>query len=452
MSVPNRVRGARRPAASRGRTAAPTRRDSSPDRGVLPRLLCGAALVGASIGAAPPPAAAAPTGGAWTASGSIAFELRWFPQSPAFAGQLDTRQPSGLLEPELRWRSADRRHQVDLAGFGRWDGGDGERSHLDLREGSYRFVGDSFELLAGVSRVFWGVAESRHLIDAINQVDAVEDLDEEDRLGQPMVRLALDRDWGRLEVYSLIGFRERTFPGREGRLRPPLPVAERALYADDAGLDWALRWSRVAGDWDLAAHVFTGLGREPELVPAASGAAFTPAASGGALVPAAGGTALIPVYRAIDQAGVEVQYTVGAWLWKLEALARAGHGETFGAAVFGFERTFYQVGGSAADLGVLVEGLWDGRDAAAPPTIYDDDVFAGLRLALNDVQDTRLLAGAVIDRDDRSALVLVEAARRLGHRLTLELEARFFPGADPASDLAAFERDGFVVLRAAWHW
>ena len=403
-------------------------------RGLCPRASSLAALLGVALCAAPDPAAAVPAGGSWTASGSVAVELRWFPESPAFPGQLDTWQPSALLEPELRWRSADRRHQVDIAAFGRLDDRDGERSHLDLREGSYRFVGDSLELLAGVGRVFWGVAESRHLVDVINQVDAVEDLDEEDRLGQPMVRLAFDRDWGRLEVYSLIGFRERTFPGPEGRLRPPLPVAGRARYASDAGVDWAVRWSRVLGDWDLAAHLFTGLGREPQLVPAADG------------------TSLIPVYRAIDQAGVEAQYTRGAWLWKLEALAREGHGPTFGAAVAGVERTFYQVGGSAGDLGVLIEGLWDGRDATAPPTIYDEDTFAGVRLALNDVQDTRFLAGAVIDHDDRSAFVLVEAARRLGHRLTLELEARFFPGAGPAGDLAAFERDGFVALRATWHW
>lgn len=398
------------------------------------RALPLAGLLCVPLCAAPDPAAAAPAGGAWTAAGTIAFELRWFPERPAYPGQLDAWQPSALLEPELRWRSADRRHQVDLAAFGRWDGADDERSHADLREGSYRFVGHSLELLAGVSRVFWGVTESRHLVDVVNQTDAVEDLDEEDKLGQPMLRLALDRDWGRLEVFSLIGFRERTFPGPEGRLRPPLPVAGRARYESDAGVDWAVRWSRALGDWDLAASLFHGLGREPQLVPAADGGS------------------LIPVYRAIDQAGVEVQYTRGAWLWKLEALAREGQGEAFAAAVAGVERTFYQLGGSAADLGLLVEGLWDDRDPTAPPTIYQQDTFVGVRLALNDVQDTELLAGAVVDHDDRSTLALVEAARRLGRRLTLELEARLFPAVDPAGDLAAFDRDGFVALRAAWHW
>lgn len=377
---------------------------------------------------------ATPKRGTWTTSGSFGLELRWFEEDPAFPSQRDGEQLSALLAPELRWRSTDRRQQFDLAVFGRLDSLDDERTHLDVREASYRYIGDSFELLAGVSRVFWGVTESRHLVDVINQTDFVEDIDEEDKLGQPMLQLAFERHWGRLEIFSLLDFRERTFPGPEGRLRPPLPIDRRSQGAAGGGIDWAARWSQVLGDWDLAAHVFYGTGREPSLVPSADA------------------QSLIPLYRRTKQAGIEAQYTRGAWLFKLEALVREGHGATFGAAVAGFERTFYQIGGSAADLGVLVEVLWDDRDPTAPPTIYDQDTFVGLRLARNDIQDTQLLAGALIDHQDRSTAAFVEASRRLGNRVALELEARFFSHVDPAGDLAAFDRDSFVSLRTAWHW
>ncbi len=405
--------------------------------------IAGAALVALALCAAATPAEEDRERGEWASSGELALELRWFPDSPAFADQFDGAQPSATLEPELRWRSANGRHRLELAAFGRYDGRDAERTHGDLRAAAYRYVGDGFELLAGVSRVFWGVAESRHLVDVVNQTDAVEDVDEEDKLGQPMLQLAVERAWGRLELFALPGFRERTFPGRAGRPRPPLPVdVERPRYESGAGdrrVDWAARWSRVAGGWDLGAHLFHGTGREPSFEPATGDR------------PGRRGT-LAPVYRVTTQAGVDVQYTRGAWLWKLEALARDGHGETFGAAVAGFERTWFQIGGSAADLGLLVELHRDGRDATAPPTIFDDDTFLGARLALNDVQSTQLLAGAVIDHDDRSIAALIEAERRLGHRFTLELEARLFSSRDPFGELAAFDRDGFVTLRAAWHW
>lgn len=424
-------------------------------RGSIALALC---LVALSV----PPAAAGPNHG-WSSSGVLALELRWFPQAPAFADQFEGTQASVVLEPGFDWRSAGGRHRIEISGFGRYDDRDDERSHVDLREGAYRFVGDRVELVAGVSRVFWGVTESRHLVDVINQVDFVEDVDEEDRLGQPMVRLALDREWGRLELFSLLGFRERTFPGPEGRLRPPLPVESgQALYessAADGRVDWALRWSHFLGSWDLGLHLFRGTGREPILLAAGGpqsmdrGESPTPSGVMAAPAPAAAhDQRLVPLYQIVSQAGIDVQTTRGAWLWKLEALARRGQGATFGAAVAGLERTLYQIGGSAADLGLLVELLWDDRDATAPPTIYDNDTFLGLRLALNDAHSSELLAGAVVDNDDQSIFGVLEGGRRFGSHFTLELEARVFSSADPLGDLAALDRDSFLNLSAAWHW
>ena len=80
---------------------------------------------------------------------------------------------------------------------------DDQRTHADLREAYWAWQDDEYELIVGVDKVFWGVAESRHLVDIINQTDLVEDLDEEDKLGQPMVNVSVQRDWGRLGFYLL---------------------------------------------------------------------------------------------------------------------------------------------------------------------------------------------------------------------------------------------------------
>jgi hypothetical protein len=366
-------------------------------------------------------------------SGSVALELRGFVDDPAYPGQLADGQASLLLEPEWSWEGDQGRHQLVFAPFFRFDGEDDERTHFDLREGYWRFVWSDWEVLAGVNRVFWGVTESRHLVDVINQTDAVEDVDEEDRLGQPMVQLALQRGWGRLEGFALLGFRERTFPGTDGRLRTPLPVdQDAALYESGAGderIDGALRYSHFFGDWDVGVHAFHGTGREPTFLPSADG------------------RRLVPLYETIWQLGVDVQYTREAWLWKLEAIGREGQGDTFGASVAGFEYTFYQVRDSAADVGLLVEYLHDGRDSTAPPTAFDDDVFVGSRLAFNDTQDTQILAGAIVDLDHQSTAAFVEAERRIGSSYKIELETRWFVNLDPADTLAVFEEDSFVTLR-----
>jgi hypothetical protein len=101
----------------------------------------------------------------------------------------------------------------------------------------------------------------------------------------------------------------------------------------------------------------------------------------------------------MSQAGLDLQYTREAWLWKLEALVRERNDDVFGAVVGGFEYTFYQVAGRPDDVGVLLEGLYDGRGRDAPDTLYDNDIFAGLRWARNDAQDSTLLAGLLVDVD-----------------------------------------------------
>ena len=159
-------------------------------------------------------------------SGYTAGEARLFTQTPAFEGQVSDPQISYVLEPELRYRSEDRADQFSLVPFLRIDSVDDERTHFDLREAYWRHTWDAWELLVGADIVFWGVTESRHLVNIINQTDGVEDIDEEDKLGQPMIMLSSQRDWGQWDFFLMPYFRERTFPGRKGRLRPPLPVFE----------------------------------------------------------------------------------------------------------------------------------------------------------------------------------------------------------------------------------
>jgi hypothetical protein len=78
-----------------------------------------------------------------------------------------------------------------------------------------------------------------------------------------------------------------------------------------------------------------------------------------------------------------------------------------------------------ADLGILGEYLYDGRDTEAPVVSLEDDIFVGLRLALNDVNDTMLLVGSIFDRDDGGSVSLLEAQRRIGDRSLVEAELRW---------------------------
>ncbi len=370
-------------------------------------------------------------------SGFVALDVQGFSDPPTFPQQ-ESRQvlSSLLLQPEFYYDWPNGNDRLTVVPMARLDFSDDRRRHVDLREFNWLHAAPTWDLLVGVGKVFWGVTESRHLVDVINQTDLVENLDGEDKLGQPMLRLALARDWGTLTFLALPYFRERTFPGKKGRLRAGLVVDTDTARFESSLKEWhpdvAARWTHALGDWDVAVGYFRGTSREPRLT---------------LDIGDAGQPRMIPVYDQIDQAGLELQWTVEAWLWKLEAITRWGHGERFGAVVAGFEYTFFSLLGTALDLGLVGEYLYDGRSAAAPGTPFENDVFGGARLAFNDVGSTSILAGAIVDDQTGATLVTIEASRRLVDRWTIELESVAFLNVPSTDLLHSVRKDDYVQLR-----
>ena len=382
-------------------------------------------------------------------SGYVAIESRAFLESAGLPGQESGTGPSLVLRPEIYREWDDGDAAITFEPFLRLDSIDAERSHFDIRELSYLKAWKRWELTLGISRVFWGVTESQHLVDIVNQTDLVENPDGEEKLGQPMVRATSINSWGIVDLFVLPGFRERTFPGVEGRLRPALPIdTDRPVWESDAEewhTDWALRWSHAVGAFDLGLSHFSGTSRDPILLP-------SPSADGTDLV-------LRPYYPLIDQTGFDGQSTLGSWLLKAEAIRRSGFAVAdqtgprsgdYVAATYGFEYTFWSVLGSDIDVGALGEHLWDERgELSSSP--FQNDVFFGSRVALNDTQSTEILGGIIYDLDNQSRLFLLEASRRFGADWVIELEFRGFSGQRPLDPLAALATDDYVQLGIRRH-
>jgi len=392
-------------------------RTNTPPKPILALLIMAAPVIG---------------GAEWDMSASLEVQARLFSKSSAWSGQESSHGQYSLAAlGDFRWRNDADNQRASIIPYLRWDASDTERNLLDFRELYWAWEGESFELLVGANTEFWGVTESVHLVDIINQTDGASDIDGEDKLGQPMVNLILQSDWGELGFYAMPYFRERTCAGREGRLRAPLlGDTNRPVYESSAGqshIDLAIRYSHFIGNIDFGLSAFSGTSREPLLL-----------AEGGVLV---------PHYGQIDQFGIDLQYTGDAWLWKLESILRNGYEDRFGAVVGGFEYTFYQVVDSATDLGIILEYQHDGRAATVPAVISDNDIFAGARLALNDIQDTSMLAGVGVDVATSEFFVNVEAERRMGDNFVLELRARVFSGAAPGDITYSLARDDYIQLQ-----
>ncbi len=381
---------------------------------------------------------ASATAGEW--SGYVTAESRLYERSPLQSEQKEGPSAAVIFEPEYYtdWDDGDR--AFEFTPYFRWDSHDSERNLVDARELSYLIVNGDWEVRFGVSKVFWGVAESQHLVDTVNQTDLVASPDGEDKLGQPMVHVVRVTPLGDFEFFLLPGFRERTFPGREGRLRSSLwvdtdnPIYESA--AEDGHVDGALRWFNVIGDFDVGLHYFRGTNREPILTPGID--------SGGA-------TVLRPFYEQMDQAGLDLQYTRGGLLLKLEALARETTSTEHSAMVGGFEYTFYGIGGSVVDAGLLVEGHFDSRGANAP-TAFNKDVFVGTRLTWNDDADTAVVAGGFADLDNGSVFARVEFERRIGNSRKLELEVQKLTNISTRDPFFGLRRDSYLQLSLSQYW
>lgn len=359
-------------------------------------------------------------------TGEISVDTRIFPYPPRFDDQ-ERHSISLAFEPEyyLEWEDYS---SLRIKPFIRVDSSDPGRSHADIREFFLRLVRDDWELGLGAGKVFWGVTEVKHLVDIINQTDVVENVDNEEKLGQPMVNLTLIRDWGFLGFFYLPYFRERTFAERSGRLRNRFVVdtdqTEFTSNLEHYHPDLAVRFKTIIDDWDIGLAHFYGTNREPTLSLGLS---------------AGGEPVLIPEYELINQTSADIQLTTGAWLWKLEALFRQGQKnrrgeeENYYSFIGGFEYTFFGVFDSVADLGVLMEYMRDSRlDRATDP--LQNDIFIGLRLAFNDIPDTQILAGFTQDLEEHSRFSFVEASRRIGQSWKLTLEWRGFHGF-PSTDL-----------------
>ncbi|OUR66294.1 hypothetical protein A9Q73_07385 [Bermanella sp. 47_1433_sub80_T6] len=384
------------------------------------------------------------------------------------------------LELELftAWDNDDQ--TITFKPFFRQDEMDDERTHGDIRELMWNKLSDDYELKLGVGKVFWGVTESAHLVDIINQTDSVESIDGEQKLGQPMVQVLLEREWGNLDLFVLPYFRERTFAGSQARLSAGLDYAAADYESSSAeqNIDFAMRFNSYIDDFEYALSAFHGTSREAVV-------GFDYKAVDGVLV----ADQFRSYYPIISQIGVEVQYLNEGWAWKFEGIVRDGvpvsyyvnstelltwilqsevieeltgekmpvpetmeisKGENYFATAAGFEYTQVGIWETRIDLGWVVEHIYDSRQEKASPGAFEHDVLLATRWAANDDADSTLLAGVVYDYEYEDYSVSIEGNTRLFDGLSLAVEARVFAPANDSPQIA-FRDEDFVKLTLSYY-
>ncbi|MEP0355765.1 hypothetical protein [Paraglaciecola sp.] len=370
--------------------------------------------------------------------GDAGVEQRYFFEDAAYPQQQRSNL-SGYFSPELYTSFNNGDDSIVLKGFLRVDQQDSERTHVDIRELKWTHSGAEWEFQAGIGMVFWGQIESLHLVDIINQTDAVEAVDGEDKLGQPMVTFSLFKDWGNTTVYLLPYFRERTFSGLDGHFRAPLPVnTDNPLYESDdeeQHLDWAARWEHSLGNLDIGLSYFDGTSREPLFMLDTNESSES---------------SILPYYPLLQQVGLDALALVGDWTLKFEGVHRKILDQSTSAFVGGFEYSFVQVFDSFIDINLLMEYQYDERDNQ---TQAQNDLMLGSRIVLNNIDGTEILVGLVQDLDySKVRSGFIEASSRINDNWKWRVDAWFFSSDEPLEPTYLIRSDDYLQMSLEYYF
>jgi len=325
----------------------------------------------------------------------------------------------------------DDRGKITINPIARYDHEDNERTYIDFHRLKYEYFFDNATFKIGNEIIFWGVNESFHVVDIINQSNIAENILGTKKLGQPMIASSWYEDFGDFDIYILPYFRERLFPGKDGRPRYALEIDKDATIYESSKkekhTDLAIRYSKVIDDWDLGFSHFYGTSRTPTLITNTET------------------LKLDPYYPIVSQTSIDIQATKDSWLYKLEALSAHQQSERHLSVAGGVEYTFYSVADTSQDLGFVIEYLFDDRNSNP----FNDESAIALRWTKNDIASTTLLTGAFIDMKGNSNRYFGEYERRLTDNLKLFIDFLINGSIDSEDFTYAFKDDSSFTIKIA---
>ena len=321
--------------------------------------------------------------------------------------------------------------KITIRAIGRYDDKDNNRTYFDLQKFKYEYFLDDATLSIGNDIIFWGVNESFHVVDIINQSNIAENLAGTKKLGQPMLALSLYEEIGDVSIYVMPYFRERIFPGNNGRPRYAAEIEKDTVSyessKEEKKIDIAIRFSKVVDDFDIGIAHFRGNARDPELIVNQST------------------LKLDQYYPILSQTSIDIQATKESWLYKLEALSGKIESENHIKTAGGVEYTFYGINDTPQDLGIVAEYLFDDRSSNP----FNNETALAIRWNKNDINATTLLAGAYLDLRGDSNRFFCEYERRLSDDLKIFLDASLNGHINSKDFTYAFSEDSSLTIKIA---
>ena len=273
--------------------------------------------------------------------------------------------------------------------------------NIDFNEAYLDYAYNDLNVLVGNNIVFWGKNEFYNPVDIVNSKDFSRGLAQGEKIGQPMVNVKRYYDTSELNLFILPAT-SNTYPTSKVRPQLALNINSANSFANGASENntgMAARWSGYIDEYDYGFSYYHGNTKDPALV-----------LSSGQLV---------PKYSEITQLGLDVQATRGDILYKGEVIYRDnqydynGNINGYTNFILGLEQSSFGIFGQNWDLANILEYTYDTRGSSSHHG-YQNDVFLGARLVLNNIEDTQYFVSLQNDLDKNTRVV------------TFNYESRFF--------------------------
>ena len=404
----------------------------------------------ASVEAAVEDPASSPSRSSWlgqiTSRGEVAVETRLFRNDHAVA----TRDRALALFGRLEWRRQHAPFEEKVRGYGRADHYDRGRSTMVLEEAWVQFRRGRLRLRLGADLINWTATEAFHPADVINARNLDSDLENLEKVGEPMAALQVGLLEGMTASFMFMPVYSKTlFPSPRSRLAfgPGVDLRRGRVLVDRQGQfteGWfgpqaAVRLQQVLGGADISVFALEHMDRLQPLV-----------ALDGLGAP-------VPLYLTVRQVGGTYQHVLGPLIVKLEAAQRWFRQPAadavapvsllgplperdHGTLAVGLEYGIPHTSGGESTLILEGQGIVDpfgsGLTEAARRQLspFQRDLFGGLRVALNDEDGKELVVGGIIDLERPEEMLLsVAYQQRLGETFSLRVGLRIFAAPEEAS-------------------
>ena len=362
---------------------------------------------------------------------------RFFHKDNAYPSQTNTY--SVELKSEFFFEPSKNSNFL-LEPYYRYDQHDKERSLFDISQGFFLYFNDYGEFKIGKEKIFWGITELKNPVDVINSPDSASG-EEKAKLGQSLISYSYINDnFGYIDLIYMPEFHKSTQIGKKGRLRLNLPTENyNTIYEGGAGEktpSWAFKWQNSFGDSDISFQFFRGTSRDVSTIPVVEN---------GQLKYFAG-------YERISQIGSFLQKVNGPLIFKFEGIKRNGQKnslyerENFFSYITGIEYVKTRVFRELWDLNLFLEYSNDDRGSKSTD-IFQNDLFIGSRISLNDVEGTEITQSLTLDLDGNGNTGIIEVSTRLMDSLRITADYNFYWSLKSSDTLYSFRRDNYFGIK-----